>query len=647
MLAGGSDSQSGIGDQGSVARSLGWPNRKERTPSVETARSATAPRVYVSRRALRTALLLRSVGHPVSINSLALLRMSVIMSDIDHLEVLVDRNISVNEAALRTGKSVATVRRLLATGKLSGQKIGGHWVVHADRLPSTPVGPSISASGPKLDPRAAIGFLMKTDRKELWIPDVLNWEDVRADPSSAISAATGKCSTGQADPFETVEVPKGPLLSRAGVLLSFEDRLAYQMLCAALAPHVDAVLSERVLSSRLNERPGSFFVSPFNQYKLFIETVETAAGSTKWVVSTDLVSYFETISHELLFEDLRDLRIRDEITRPLRLLLGSWRRASRTGLPVGPDASRLLGNFFLNKIDQQMLEEGFDYYRYMDDVRIVVSSEREGRAALRRFEVLCRARGLIVTGTAKSKIEKSDPDARVKDDAQFEWIEYAMRNSLDESRKVLREMFSDALSEKVVKRRHARFALIRLGKLVDRRVLAKVLRRLEELSEVSKDSVYYLRSFISERHVQAAITKYLERPEEPGLEKYQEAWLIAVMLEVLNAPPVEWINYARRIAWDANQPTYLRNLAFSLVALGHDPRDVERIVEIAESNYESSLVRGAIVALARVQKFSRRTQGSVLARHPALKGTVEYLKQRKALPSLVQEGLWNTIKAGP
>ncbi|QHN29208.1 hypothetical protein GII32_01230 [Gordonia amarae] len=558
-----------------------------------------------------------------------------------------EHNISVNEAALRTGKSVATVRRLLAAGKLSGEKICGHWVVHADRLPSSPAGPSVSASGPKLDSRAAIRFLMKTDRKELWIPDVLNWEDVRADPSSAISVATGKCSTGQADPFETVEVPKGPLLSRAGVLLSFEDRLAYQMLCAVVAPQIDAVLAERVFSSRLNKRPGSFFVSPFNQYKLFIETVETVAGSTKWVVSTDLVSYFETISHELLFEDLRDLRVRDEIMRPLRLLLGSWRRASRTGLPVGPDASRLLGNFFLNKIDQQMLEEGFDYYRYMDDVRIVVSSEREGRAALRRFEVLCRARGLIVTGTAKSKIEKSDPDSRVKDDAQFEWIEYAMRNSLDESRKVLREMFSDALSEKVVKRRHARFALIRLGKLVDRRVLAKVLRRLEELSEVSKDSVYYLRSFISERHVQTAITKYLERPEEPGLEKYQEAWLIAVMLEVLNAPPAEWISYARRIAWDANQPTYLRNLAFNLVALGHDPRDIERIVEIAESNYESSLVRGAIVALARVQKFSRRTQGSVLARHPALKGTVEYLKQRRSLPSLVQEGLWNTIKSAP
>ena len=64
---------------------------------------------------------------------------------------------------------------------------------------------------------------------------------------------------------------------------------------------------------------------------------------------------------------------------------------------------RLPRFLFLNKIDQQMLEEGFDYYRYMDDVRIVVSSEREGRAALRRFEVLCRARGLIVTGTAKSK----------------------------------------------------------------------------------------------------------------------------------------------------------------------------------------------------------------------------------------------------
>lgn len=556
-------------------------------------------------------------------------------------------NISVDEAALRTGKSVATIRRMLAANNLSGEKVGGRWLVHGDRLPVRPSKSSTSAGRSELDPSTAIKFLLKTDRRDLWVPDVLNWEDIRADPNSAISSALTKCSTGQTDPFEVVEVPKGTLLSRAGALLSFEDRLAYHMLCSTFAPLVEGALSERVFSSRLNKRPGPFFVPTLHQYDSFVSAVERSANGAMWIVSTDLVSYFETISHELLFEDLRDLGVPDEITRPLRLLIGGWRRSSRIGLPIGPDASRLLGNLFLIKIDRQMLDEGFDYYRYMDDVRIVVKSDREGRAALRRFEVLCRSRGLIVTGTSKSKIEKWDPTAKANSDAPFDRAEYALRNGFQESRKILRRMFRDALAEQTIKRRHAKFALLRLGRLVDRGVLNKVLDRLDGLSEISKDSAFYLRSFISERDVQGAITEYLDQPGEPGLEKYQEAWLIAVMIENLHKPPVEWISYGRRIAWDANQPTFLRSLAFGLVALGHDSADILKLSEVAESNYDASLVRGAMVALCRIQRLSRHTQNVVTSRHPALKSSVDYLAKRRSLPSLVQADLWNDIKPVP
>ncbi|EME55833.1 hypothetical protein G352_22466 [Rhodococcus ruber BKS 20-38] len=171
-----------------------------------------------------------------------------------------------------------------------------------------------------------------------------------------------------------------------------------------------------------------------------------------------------------------------------------------------------------------------------------------------------------------------------------------------------------------------------------------MLKRLEQLTEVSKDSAYYLRSFISERHVQSAVTEYLGKPGEPGLEKYQEAWLIAVMLEVLHKPPHEWVAYAREIAWDANQPRFLRSLAFNLVALGHDPDDIAKLVEVAETNYDGGLVRGALVALRRIDRLSRRSQTTAVSRHPALQGTIDYLAPRDSLPSLVQEGLWNQIR---
>lgn len=202
-----------------------------------------------------------------------------------------------------------------------------------------------------------------------------------------------------------------------------------------------------------------------------------------------------------------------------------------------------------------------------------------------------------------------------------------------------------ALAEPSLKKRHARFALLRLAKLVDRNVLRVVLKRLDQLSEVSKDSVYYLRSFVSERHVQGAISAYLGTPREPGLESYQQAWLLAVMLEVLNQPPTEWVNFARWLAMDANQPRFIRILAFNVLALGHASSDVERLTTIAETNFDEGIVRGSLVALRRVDRLSRRTREIVLSRHPNLAATIEYLGPRDSLPSLVQSNLWNPIRS--
>ncbi|MDF0532630.1 reverse transcriptase domain-containing protein [Tsukamurella sp. 8F] len=555
-----------------------------------------------------------------------------------------EHSITVEEAALRTGKSVATIRRQLGSGDLAGKRVGGRWIVDGDRLPKPAVGRHSTPQRADFDAAAALRFLMKTDRKDLWVPDVLNWEDFRTHTSASIAAALSKCATGVSDPFEVVEVPKGRLLSRAGALLSFEDRLAYHTLCATFASAVDDSLSDRVFSSRLNRKSGSFFKSTFKQYQEFVNSVDEKATPGRWVVSTDLVSYFETINHQILFEDLKDLGVAENVMKPLRDLLRGWRRSSKGGLPIGPDASRLLGNVYLSKVDKQMIEEGYEYFRYMDDVRIVVDSERKGREALRKFEVHCRSRGLIVTGTDKSRIEAADSEARSKEDKTFELADYALRNGFNESRKLLRNILNDAFTEKSLKKRHAKFALVRLGKLVDRSVLDKILQRLEELSEVSKDSAFYLRSFISEKRVQAAITDFLSKPEEPGLEKYQEAWLIAVMLEVLHEPPAEWITYARGIAWNANQPVFLRSLAFNLVALGHESTDLDKLVRLAESDYDTGLVRGALVALCRIKKLSTPTIKTVLARHPSLKETSDYLLTRNSLPSLVQDGLWNDLR---
>lgn len=559
------------------------------------------------------------------------------------------RNITVEEAAARLGKSVQTVRRLLAQGELAGQKIGGRWLVHGEKLPNR-ASASATASFPTsvVNVEQALQHVLRTDRRELWVPDVLNWEDYRESPDQILAAARSKCVTGATDPFEVVEVPKGQFLSRSGTLLSLEDRVAYHALCASFCHLVEAQLSDRVFSSRIDpgRGGGDFFKSGLRQWRAFESEIASSAEDSSWLVETDLVSYFETISHQLLFEDLQNLGVPSQIANPLRSLLRDWRRDSRHGLPIGSDASRLLGNFFMARIDEMMLSEGHDYFRFMDDIRILADSENGALAALRRFEVLCRERGLIVSGPKTSvgaySNKKPSKDARALDLA-----DYFFRNGFRQARTALRDLFSDALAEKSLKKRHAKFALLRLGSLVDRGVLRKMLARLDRLKEVSPDSAFYLRSFVSERDVQDALTQYLTREREPGMEAYQEAWLLAVMLEVLNNPPREWIDFAAVIAWDANQPTYLKVLAANVVALGRRSFDIDKLRNIAKHDYDPAVVRGVAAALKRVDCLDKPTEQRIINRLPQLKTTLDYLRPRGALPSLVQEGMWSSVRKIP
>lgn len=75
-----------------------------------------------------------------------------------------------------------------------------------------------------------------------------------------------------------------------------------------------------------------------------------------------------------------------------------------------------------------------------------------------------------------------------------------------------------------------------------------------------------------------------------------------------------------------------------------EPADIAQLIDVAENDYDASLVRGAIVALRRIDRLARRTQTIVLSRHPGLQTTIEYLLPRDSLPPLVQQSLWNSVR---
>src|SRR5438094_633470 len=85
--------------------------------------------------------------------------------------------LTVEEAATRIGASVATVRRMAQSGRVSAVKSGRQWLIDARTLPGYGRPTRRSARSP-VDVEKALRHVRETDFSELLVPDVLRYEDL-------------------------------------------------------------------------------------------------------------------------------------------------------------------------------------------------------------------------------------------------------------------------------------------------------------------------------------------------------------------------------------------------------------------------------------------------------------------------------------
>jgi RNA-directed DNA polymerase len=128
-----------------------------------------------------------------------------------------------------------------------------------------------------------------------------------------------------------------------------------------------------------------------------------------YVVDIDLKSYFDTIPHDLLLDEVRkhvaDSRVLELIEAFLKaeILDGLEHWTPTGGAPQGAVLSPLLSNLYLNDLDHQMARAGYAMTRYADDMVIQCRSREEAEAALARVRAWTIAHGLVLHPT-KTKI---------------------------------------------------------------------------------------------------------------------------------------------------------------------------------------------------------------------------------------------------
>jgi len=168
---------------------------------------------------------------------------------------------------------------------------------------------------------------------------------------------------------------------------------------------------------------------------------ELLKSGWRYVVDADLKSYFDTIPHQRLMQEL-SRRVADG--RVLSLIeafleanimdsVDQW--TPTAGAPQGAVLSPLLSNIYLNPLDHLMADKGYEMVRYADDFVILCRSEQDAEAALE----------LVKQWTAQAGLSLHPHKTRRIDTATegFEFLGYRFDKGRhwprDKSKKKLRE----------------------------------------------------------------------------------------------------------------------------------------------------------------------------------------------------------------
>lgn len=550
--------------------------------------------------------------------------------------------LTVEEVANRLGVSVATIRRRCGSGGIAAEKVGGTWLVYEAELPRgrqrTRRRAPASVSS-QLDLRKALTHLKSHDLvQDVWAPDILRFADELANVPGLMDLAASKLDLDEPfDPPTSVAVPKSPIFPRNATDLTLSDRLAFQAVVAGCSDPLFASAVPGSFGARASSSPRRFLANGRDEWLKWKRAVsETVVSGGPWMMETDITAFFDFVKHDLLLPELGAAGARRPVVDVLRSMLRTWSATPNAGLPQGPNASRLLADFYMSPVDLVM--DGLQdvaYFRFRDDIRIVGRTRARVIGAIEVLDSECRRRGLALSAK-KTALLHGDEAANSLRDSELDTVQYSFDHQAlgrKELKRRLRSILKSALhNDGTIDARRARFSLARLLILRDRASAKQVIEHLAELAPLRAIAPMYLTPWLRRPGVAQALAEFLHDPER-NTSSFLSAWILAVMLELQPPIPEAWATYARRVSQDRREPTFHRAVALNALALGQRGRDLTYLSDIIRSEYDPELVRAALVALARVGRLDKSTV-TTARRIRGIGSTVSYLSGRTELPSV-------------
>lgn len=361
----------------------------------------------------------------------------------------------------------------------------------------------ITLSSPFWEQGQALGFPvqfdivlrhLRQDMRDDWYFDCLQYEDIFNDPNEAkriiISLLQEWNGSYRGTRSVVRNIPKKGYGERYGLETDFFDRFVYQAICSFLISYYDKLLDHRVLSYRFDPKPLKkkyLFKPKISRWFTFEGVTYTFARSGKYLLVTDLSNFFENISRVQIIAELEraipgiqatgpeKLQIRNAI-RTLDKLLEQWTYSGNHGLPQNRDASSFLSNILLSPVDKEMVSKGYDYYRYVDDIRIIADSEMHARRALQDLIRQLRTVGLNINARKTEILAPDTPNETLAEyfpsqDSRTNAINYMWqsrsRRIVTRSVAYIFNILTDCIEASDTQSRQFRFAVNRVAQIVE------------------------------------------------------------------------------------------------------------------------------------------------------------------------------------
>lgn len=259
--------------------------------------------------------------------------------------------------------------------------------------------------------------LLKKDITDDWYCDPQNYQDIFSNTTKIAQSINDRIAIGNgiycAEKSLLLNIPKGNGGFRYTLEISPIDRIAYHLFGVELIKLLDKTLPFNILSHRRSDDDKTLFKPVIEQWNKF-ENYTRICGTDKYISEIDITNFYDNIDIGILRVELiksaSEAKLSPEsyikchfFIESIYNILTNISFNGKRGLPQNRDISSFLANIYMRVLDKVLNEN--DYFRYMDDIRIISDSHADANRCMLKIVETLRNIGLAINSSKTRLLE--------------------------------------------------------------------------------------------------------------------------------------------------------------------------------------------------------------------------------------------------